>query len=302
MLSPIARTRRADFDSPGMILAPGGMSRGQQPRAADSRLRYAASVNTCFIAVYHDEGTGEFSRGCLIAALETAFAGRAQVRRIRAAEICASDSWHATTHVLAFPGGADRPYAARLNGAGNASITRYVRAGGTYFGVCAGAYYACARIAFEVGRPGEVCADRELGLFAGSARGSLHALAEPYSLDHLRCTAIAPLAVSTSREGACALYWGGPEFVPDAAAVFTPLLEYTLPNGASALAAVKTTVGAGRAILAGVHAEVRGAQFPVEVSRFGDESFAHGMRVSAELERRELGRRRAFEVLIGALE
>ena len=253
------------------------------------------------IAVYHDEGTGEFSRGCLVAALASAFEERMPLRRILAAEICASDDWHASTRILAFPGGADRPYAARLNGAGNASITRYVRSGGTFLGVCAGAYYACARIAFEAGTAGEISADRELALFAGTARGSLHALAEPYSLAHLHCAAIARLVVAGSDERACALYWGGPEFVPDAGAQFTPLLEYEFPDGARGIAALRTSVGRGNVVLAGVHAEVRGTQFPLEVSRFGDESFEHGMRLSAELELRDLERRRALEVLLGAL-
>ena len=40
-----------------------------------------------FVAVYHDAGTGEFSRGALIQALAASFAERARVRRIDAAEI-----------------------------------------------------------------------------------------------------------------------------------------------------------------------------------------------------------------------
>src|SRR5688572_6298972 len=97
------------------------------------------------IAVYHDQGSGEFSRACLSSALGAAFAGKFPVRRIRAAEIRASDAWHAHTALLAFPGGADAPYAALLDGPGNASIRRYVEGGGALLGVCAGAYYLCNR-------------------------------------------------------------------------------------------------------------------------------------------------------------
>src|SRR5256885_1741954 len=97
------------------------------------------------IAVYHDQGTGELSRACLMSALAGAFAGRARVRRVRGAELCASDAWHATTALLAIPGGAASPYAARLNGPGNASIRRYLERGGALLGMCAGAYYVCNR-------------------------------------------------------------------------------------------------------------------------------------------------------------
>src|SRR5262245_30328629 len=106
-------------------------------------------------AVYHDQGTGEFSRAALIAALSEHYS----VRRIYASEILASDQWHQETDLFAFPGGADLPYCRVLNGAGNASIRRYVEEGGALLGVCAGAYYVSQRIEFE---PGAIRGDREL--------------------------------------------------------------------------------------------------------------------------------------------
>jgi glutamine amidotransferase-like uncharacterized protein len=247
-----------------------------------------------YAAVYHDQGTGEFSRAALLAALATRF----RVRRIYASEILASDAWHASTELLAFPGGADLPYARVLDGAGNASILRYLEAGGAFLGVCAGAYYASRRIAFEAETPDAITGQRELALFAGTARGSLHDLAEPYSLAHLRCAAVAPLRASATQRPLHALYWGGPAFIPDRDANFQPLLAYESPPR---LAALRTDVGKGRVVLSGVHAEVSGAQFPIEVSRFGDDSFEHGMRVGAELSCVEHERRQAFDLLLDAL-
>jgi glutamine amidotransferase-like uncharacterized protein len=247
-----------------------------------------------YAAVYHDQGTGEFSRAALLTALATRF----RVRRIFASEILASDAWHANTELLAFPGGADLPYARLLNGAGNASILRYVEAGGAFLGVCAGAYYVSRRIAFEAQSPAAITGERELALFAGSARGSLHDLAEPYSLEHLRCAVVAPLRASATQQPLHALYWGGPEFIPDRDANVRPLLAYEAPPR---LAALRTDVGKGRVVLSGVHAEVSGAQFPIEVSHFGDDSFEHGMRVSAQLSRVDDERRQAFDLLLDAL-
>ena len=173
-----------------------------------------------FVAVYHDAGTGEFSRGALIQALAASVAERARVRRIDAAEICGSDAWHASTALLAIPGGADLPYCERLGGAGNASIRRYVAEGGAFLGVCAGAYYACARLGFEARSPGAITGTRELALFPGTARGGLHELAAPYSLDHLRCASVVGVRAPGSTRALHALYWGGPEFVPDPGARF----------------------------------------------------------------------------------
>jgi biotin--protein ligase len=253
------------------------------------------------IAVYHDRGSGEFSRGALTAALAAHFGPALSVRRITAAEIAASDAWHARTLLLALPGGADRPYCEALAGAGNASIMRYLHGGGAFFGVCAGAYYASARIAFELGTAAGVASARELALFAGSARGSLHELAAPYALDHLRCAAVARVREPGAERELAALYWGGPEFVPDPGASFTPLLQYVSAAEQPALAAVRVQVGRGRAVLTGVHAEVRGEQFPIEVSRFADDSFEHGMRVSATLTGLEHERQAVWNVLLGAL-
>src|SRR4051794_40643758 len=115
-----------------------------------------------YAAVYHDQGTGEFSRAALLAALATRF----RVRRIYASEILASDAWHASTELLAFPGGADLPYARLLDGAGTASMLRYVEAGGAFLGVCAGAYYVSRRIAFDGQSPDAITGQRELALFA----------------------------------------------------------------------------------------------------------------------------------------
>lgn len=251
------------------------------------------------IAVYHDQGTGEFSRGCLIQALAEHFRGRARVRRIYASEIVRSDEWHTTTRMLAIPGGADRAYCAALDGRGNASISRFIEAGGAFFGVCAGAYYASARIAFEAATAGEITAQRELALFHGTAFGSLHELAAPYSLDHLHCAAVVRIHAPGLNRDLHALYWGGPAFLPDPGADYEPLLRYTTRD--RALAALRLRCGRGRVVLTGVHAEITGQQFPIEVSRFDQGSFEHGMQVSATLSQLEADRKRVFQLLVEAL-
>jgi glutamine amidotransferase-like uncharacterized protein len=262
--------------------------------------------------VYHDAGTGEFCRGSLIQALSSTLGEQFEVRRILAEEIIASDDWHRGTCLLAIPGGADRPYAALLDGSGNASIRRFVASGGAFLGVCAGAYYASRRISFEATPRGVITGERELALFEGTAAGSLHDIAEPYSTSHLRCAAVATVrGTATGREHSV-LYWGGPEFLPDPGTSYTPLLHYVRdvpdvrdPSPARdpnhfAIAALATRFGAGRAVLTGVHAEITGSQFPIEVSRFPERDFAHGMALARTLGQNDRERAEVFSLLLAA--
>jgi biotin--protein ligase len=82
------------------------------------------------------------------------------------------EPWTASCALLVLPGGADLGYCRSLNGDGNRQIEQYVRRGGSYLGLCAGGYYACAKCEFEVGhRALEVVGRRELAFFPGICRG-----------------------------------------------------------------------------------------------------------------------------------
>ena len=54
-----------------------------------------------------------------------------------------NSDWDAASTHFILPGGRDRPYHAAFRGAGNRKIRAFVEKGGTYIGLCAGAY-ACA--------------------------------------------------------------------------------------------------------------------------------------------------------------
>ena len=96
---------------------------------------------------------------------------RLELEKTNAAAILAGDLEH-TCRLLVMPGGRDLPYCSALNGAGNERIRRFVRAGGSYLGVCAGAYYAAGRVEFSTGDPAmEVRGSRELKFYPGVARG-----------------------------------------------------------------------------------------------------------------------------------
>ena len=52
--------------------------------------------------------------------------------------------------LLIMPGGRDKPYQESFTGDGVKTIRDFVQRGGTYIGICAGAYFACENIEFEV--------------------------------------------------------------------------------------------------------------------------------------------------------
>ena len=81
------------------------------------------------------------------------------------------ESWEDQAAALIIPGGRDMPYHERLQGIPNARIKSYVMNGGSYLGICAGAYYGASSIEFDIGHPLEVIAKRELHFFPGIARG-----------------------------------------------------------------------------------------------------------------------------------
>lgn len=207
------------------------------------------------ILIYNDAGADAFCTHCLLRACRAAH-GAAEL--VDAADLLAG-KWQQGCAALAFPGGADRPYAEKLDGRGNALIRGYVEGGGRFLGVCAGAYYACRRIDFT-GGDFAVKADRELGFFPGTAVGSLPELAAPYRVQDLRCSGVAEL--ETSAGPVATLYWGGCRFEPDADAPPLEILaRYAALPPEGNVAAVRMKVGAGSAVLVGVHAEVGGAEF-----------------------------------------
>ena len=242
------------------------------------------------ILVYDDSGADPFCVACLLRALRETH-GAAET--IDAATLLAG-GWQDRCAAVAFPGGADRPYAEKLDGRGNDLIRAYVAGGGRYLGVCAGAYYACRRIDFT-GGDFAVRADRQLGFFPGTAVGSLDALAAPYRLRDLRCAAAVEVG------GAAVLYWGGCRFdADDDASPFEAISRYAaLPPGQN-VAAVRVAVGDGLAVLVGVHAEVRGEDFDRE--RRGYENPDGAAATVSSLVAAEDKRRRLFAGIVAELD
>jgi glutamine amidotransferase-like uncharacterized protein len=74
-------------------------------------------------------------------------------------------------NILIIPGGRDIYYHEKLNGNGNNQIRYFIQSGGSYLGICAGAYYGCFSIEFAKNTKLKVIADRNLRLVDTKATG-----------------------------------------------------------------------------------------------------------------------------------
>jgi len=76
--------------------------------------------------------------------------------------------------IFIMPGGRDLPYLEKLGDEGAEQIMNFIRMGGTYVGLCAGAYFGASNVVFEPNTLLEVIGERPLKLINGVAYGTLY--------------------------------------------------------------------------------------------------------------------------------
>lgn len=228
------------------------------------------------ILVYSDGNVGA-SSNCVamtVASLKKAISGQQATVRTTTSEELVSSKWRENCRLLVLPGGRDLPYCKELNGAGNEQISAYIQEGGSYLGICAGAYFASAYVEFARGDPKmAVVGPRELALFPVTARGPVFP-AFSYKTNSGAHAAGANLTAAgastlggTEGENATLFYNGGCGFIYREGAGSTSyeaLMTYTghsepespQPSPyANTAAIIGGRVGKGQAILTGLHFE-----------------------------------------------
>ena len=93
-----------------------------------------------------------------------------------AADILKNNALNSNVTLFVMPGGAATPYLQKLKTFGNEKIRNYVANGGNYLGICAGAYYACSQVEFEIDIPQTAIIRNAdlLNLIDASAIGTLY--------------------------------------------------------------------------------------------------------------------------------
>lgn len=200
------------------------------------------------ICLYADKGVALQAFQCMKECLSRLAAETYTLRILSAAEVI-EGAWRHDACLFVMPGGADEPYARKLAGTGNARIREFVKNGGSYLGVCAGAYYGCAQIVFDEGAPSEIIEKRELCFFDGTAAGPVFPPYDPKSNRGCRAARI-----ESGRTAFDVYFNGGCTFLPRREGKgFSVMANYAEANAAPAV--ISAACGAGRAVLSGVHFE-----------------------------------------------
>lgn len=160
--------------------------------------------------------------------------------------------------VMLFPGGYAPYYNYWISKNGKDRIRNFVKNGGGYFGICAGAYFAVDRVVWE-GKVYDDAAGYDLDLFPGTGTGDEEKIANYYAGNWEMLT------FNFNNENAVLLnykkvpytediiYLGGPYFTADSGAAVDVLATYTY-NGEPAIVAFQ--YGSGRVVLSGPHPEI----------------------------------------------
>lgn len=200
-----------------------------------------------FIRIYSDVGVSQFSLKCLLKEIENL---SLDVKTISADEVI-SGSWQDDTSIFIVPGGRDLMYLKKLTNEGILNIKSYVEKGGSYLGVCAGAYFGSSFVEFDKGGELEVIGKRDLGFVNCRAIGP--AYEEPkFAYENLSGARAIPLEYSSKKISTLSYMYfnGGCYFKSDEKMdVIGVYSDLKLP------AIIKAKVKRGRAILSGLHLE-----------------------------------------------
>lgn len=204
-------------------------------------------------------------------ALKEAVGNNYVIRQIEPKEVI-STNWEKETVLFVMPGGADLPYCNNLNGLGNIKIAEYIRNGGSYLGICAGAYYAGSHVEFAVETEMEVTGKRELAFFPGIVRGPVLAPYEYTTNKGARAATISWNADNFDGNLYAIYFNGGGYFVdadmyPNIVVLATYIrnrendlggltwINQSILSNKLLPAIVECSYGLGKAILSGVHIE-----------------------------------------------
>ena len=208
-----------------------------------------ARINKKIIYIYNDEGVSSQALLQAMHTFKTIFPSSFTVKTLDAKGVI-KNNWSRDAALFVMPGGADLPYAKKLNGEGNHHIKDYVQKGGSYLGLCAGAYYAASYVEFDEKGALEVMGTRELAFFEGKAIGPVLAKYDYKTESSARAVKI-NLTLSNLKEAT--VYYNGGGYFEHADKIKNTTVIGHYINKKPAIIAIK--YGKGHVVLSGVHIE-----------------------------------------------
>jgi glutamine amidotransferase-like uncharacterized protein len=162
-------------------------------------------------------------------------------------------AWTQDAVLFVLPGGADIPYHEALNPHGNRIINQYVDKGGSFLGICAGAYYSGKAVEFARGTELEVLAERSLGFFPDVVAGPI---LKHYVYDSHEGAVAARIKRADNHHVLRVYYNGGGHFVnAESYPKVTVLAHYEDTAEPKKAATVHISHGDGNVVLSGAHWE-----------------------------------------------
>ncbi len=203
------------------------------------------------VYIYNDEGSSSNCVNQTINSLQQILTENYQIKTISAKEI-KNTSWYKKAALLIMPGGADLPYVKKLKGEGNKVIKEYVKKGGSYLGICAGAYYGSTFVEFDKGGLLEVVGKRELSFFDGKAIGPVLAT---YDYKNNSGARAAEIQTIYNKKNIFVYYNGGPYFLENNDKENFEIATYQNKKHKGLKAILGINFGKGRVVLSAVHFE-----------------------------------------------
>jgi len=172
--------------------------------------------------------------------------------------------------ILCIPGGNMYQYVQDISSRGMENIKNFIGNGGSYIGICAGAYFASEKVVWR----GNQLPMRPLGVFPSTAEGPINEIAPypNYTMCKVNIVDSAHPITQSEPDSAWMLYYWGPVLIPNKDANITILGRYDRGNQPTMLA---FDYGLGRAFLIGTHSEIEEDSERDGVA-FADESDDHG--------------------------
>jgi glutamine amidotransferase-like uncharacterized protein len=210
------------------------------------------------VLVYSDVGVDQFGLSETLSTLRSSLSSSVyEIRTIDAAEL-KTGGWRKRCSLVVIPGGRDLPYLAKIGAEGMCLIKDYVLNGGSYLGICAGAYFASGFVEFQKGGPLEVLGERHLQFFSGKAIGP--------ALDKDAFCYSSPLGaraarISYKKHDLSVYYNGGCYFAQGQNDPSIEVISRYLEVDGYHPAIIACKFGKGRSILSGVHFEFSAGSF-----------------------------------------
>jgi biotin--protein ligase len=201
------------------------------------------------VYIYKDKGVSAESLTHTIYTLKNCLSEKCKILTLSAKEVI-EGLWEQDADLFVMPGGRDIPYYRALKGKGDERIRTFVQNGGSFIGICAGSYYAGSYVDFAKNTDLEVQGGRGLSFFPGIVKGPILS-----SYDYLTKIGARAERISTEEGDEYPVFYDGGGCFLDAAGQenVTVIASYSIGKEYPAIISCK--VGAGIALLSGVHIE-----------------------------------------------